>query len=229
MRFLIIGLGIYGYNLATDLTAIGHEVIGADIKPSLVESIKDNISTAYIIDSTDEVALSVLPLKNVDIVIVAIGENFGASIKTVALLKKLHVAHIFARAMDELHFSILEGFKIDRILTPEQRAANDLVNDLALGTRTESMRVNDEAYILKFAAPQYFIGMKISEVDFRKDYSLRLIAISRPMKTKNMLGIEHTVLNPLPPDDSNVFQEGDQIVCYGTRKALQSLFRNLAE
>lgn len=54
MRFLIIGLGVYGYNLATDLTAIGHEVIGADIKPSLVESIKDNISTAYIVDSTDE-------------------------------------------------------------------------------------------------------------------------------------------------------------------------------
>ena len=52
-----------------------------------VEAIKDYISTAYIIDSTDEISLSVLPLKNVDLVIVAIGENFGASIRTVALLK----------------------------------------------------------------------------------------------------------------------------------------------
>lgn len=228
MRFLIIGLGVYGYNLATDLTAIGHEVIGADIKPSLVESIKDNISTAYIVDSTDEVALSVLPLKNVDIVIVAIGENFGASIKTVALLKKLHVPHIYARAMDELHYSILEGFNIDRILTPEQRAANDLVNELALGTRTESMQVNDDSYILKFSIPEYFIGMKISDVDFRKDYSLRLIAISRPVASRNLLGISHTELRPLPADDQNKFQSGDQIVCYGTRKALQDLFRNLS-
>lgn len=227
MTFLIIGLGIYGYNLATDLTAIGHEVIGVDIKPSLVESIKDNISTAYIIDSTDEVALSVLPLKNVDIVIVAIGENFGASIKTVALLKKLQVPHIYARAMD-LHYSILEGFKIDRILTPEQRAANDLVNELALGSRTESMQVNEDAYILKFTVPEQFVGMKISEVDFRKDYSLRLIAISRPVTSKNLLGITHTELKPLPADDQNQFESGDQIVCYGTKHSLHTLFRNLS-
>lgn len=130
--------------------------------------------------------------------------------------------------MDELHYSILEGFNVDRILTPEQRAATDLVNELALGSRTESMQVNDDAYILKFAVPEHFVGMKISEVDFRKDYSLRLIAISRPVTSKNLLGISHSELKPLAADDSNQFEHGDQIVCYGTRKALQALFRNLA-
>ena len=103
MRYLIIGLGIYGANLAIDLTNMGHEVIGADSNPSLVEGIKDLISTAYIIDATDESALAALPLKNVDLVIVAIGENFGASIRIVALLKKLGVEHIYARAIDKLH------------------------------------------------------------------------------------------------------------------------------
>ena len=43
MRYLIIGLGIYGSNLATDLTAMGHEVIGADINPITIENIKDKI------------------------------------------------------------------------------------------------------------------------------------------------------------------------------------------
>ena len=103
MRYLIIGLGIYGSNLAIDLTRMGNEVIGADINPSLVESIKDYISTAYIVDSTDETALNMLPLKNVDVVIVAIGENFGASIRTVALLKKMGIKHIYARAIDTIH------------------------------------------------------------------------------------------------------------------------------
>ena len=86
MRYLIIGLGIYGSNLAKDLTAMGHEVIGADRSATIVDSIKEYISTAYIVDSTDEAALGGLPLNGVDLVIVAIGENFGASIKTVALL-----------------------------------------------------------------------------------------------------------------------------------------------
>ena len=75
MRYLIIGLGIYGSNLAIDLTDMGHEVIGADSNPSLVDAIKDYISTAYIVDATDEAALTALPLKNVDLIIVAIGER----------------------------------------------------------------------------------------------------------------------------------------------------------
>ena len=162
MRYLIIGLGIYGSNLAVDLTNMGHEVIGADVNASLVEAIKDYISTAYIIDSTDEISLSVLPLKNVDLVIVAIGENFGASIRTVALLKKFGVSHIYARAIDKLHESILQGFEIDRILTPEQRAAKDLVHEMALGSDIESMNIDDDSYILKFTVPDYFIGLKYS-------------------------------------------------------------------
>ena len=103
MKYLIIGLGIYGSNLALDLAALGHEVIGADNKSANIEAIKDFITTVYQVDSTEESALSVLPLKNVDLVIVAIGENFGASVKTVALLKKLGVRHIYARAIDRLH------------------------------------------------------------------------------------------------------------------------------
>ncbi|MDE7397185.1 MAG: NAD-binding protein, partial [Muribaculum sp.] len=77
MRYLIIGLGIYGTNLAVDLTSMGHEVIAADIDSSAVDAIKDKVSSVYIIDSTEETALSVLPLNAVDLVIVAIGENFG--------------------------------------------------------------------------------------------------------------------------------------------------------
>lgn len=91
MRYLVIGLGIYGSNLARDLTEMGHEVIGVDVKQNNIDEIKDYISTVYMIDSTEEAALSVLPLRNVDVVIVAIGENFGASVRTVALLKKMGV------------------------------------------------------------------------------------------------------------------------------------------
>ena len=39
----------------------GHEIIGADISESRVDSIKDKVATAFVIDATDEQALSVLP------------------------------------------------------------------------------------------------------------------------------------------------------------------------
>lgn len=228
MRYLIIGLGIYGSNLAIDLTNMGHEVIGADVNPSLVEQIKDYISTAYIIDSTDEISLGMLPLKNVDLVIVAIGENFGASIKTVALLKKSGVEHIFARAIDKLHESILEGFNIDRILTPEQRAAMDLVNEMGVGSDIESLRVDDDYYILKFKAPKFFSGMRYSSLDLEKDYSLRLVAVTRAESSANLLSVmrKHQRLLDLNTPDLRV-EPDDQFTCLGTAKAYRSLFRHL--
>ncbi len=229
MRYLIIGLGIYGSNLAIDLANMGHEVIGADKDPSLVESIKDLISTAYIIDSTDETSLAVLPLKNVDLVIVAIGENFGASIRTVAILKKLEVPHIYARAIDKLHESILEGFNIDRIITPEQRAASDLVNEMGVGGTIESLKIDDDYYVLKFRIPDFFVGMRYASLDMEKDYSLRLIAVSRRTQSKNILGISrqhYKLLEDYTSDDLRV-QTDDIITCIGTASAYKSLFDHL--
>lgn len=227
MRYLIIGLGIYGSNLAVDLTAMGHEVIGADKDPVLVDSIKDFISTAYIIDSTEEVSLSVLPLKNVDLVIVAIGENFGASIRTVAILKKLRVEHIYARAIDKLHESILQGFNIDRIITPEQRAATDLVNEMSFGNNTESLKIDATHIVVRFPAPEFLLGLKYSELDLENDYSLKIITATRNKRTRNLLGVEQdlpTVIDNLDDPDTLV-EPGDRITCFGTQDSFRQLFR----
>lgn len=228
MRYLIIGLGIYGSNLAIDLTNMGHEVIGADKDPSLVESIKDFISTAYIIDSTDEISLGVLPLKNVDLVIVAIGENFGASIRTVAILKKLGVPHIYARAIDKLHESILQGFNIDRIITPEQRAAADLVNEMTLGNDTETLRVDADHVIVKFHAPDFLAGLRYSALNLDSEYGLNLIAACRLSSSRNLLGIErsHYVLLPDIFSGDTTVEPGDMITCLGTPEAFRTLFKH---
>lgn len=226
MRFLIIGLGIYGANLAKDLTALGHEVIGADSNSTLVEGIKDMISTAYIIDSTDEMSLSVLPLRNVDIVIVAIGENFGASIKTVALLKKLEVQHLYARAIDTLHESILEGIGVERIITPEQRAARDLVNELVLGSRVESLQVDDDGnYVLKFEAPEFMYGVKYTDLNLQADYALTLITATRSREKRNVLGVKQARYSQLDyhADPALQVEKGDIWICMGSAKNFNKL------
>lgn len=224
MRYLIIGLGIYGSNLAKDLTAMGHEVIGADRSATIVDAIKEYISTAYILDSTDEAALAGLPLTGVDLVIVAIGENFGASIKTVALLKKLGVKHIYARAADDLHYSILEGLQIDRIITPEQRAARDLSMEMALGHHARVLAVADDYFALRFGVPDMFVGSHYARLHFEKDYALRLIAAFRPEKKKNLLGIDSESLVPLNVEDESINVEaGDILLCYGSRDAFLKL------
>lgn len=228
MRYLIIGLGIYGSNLARDLSDMGHEVIGADNRKANVDAIKDYISTVYLIDATEETSLSMLPLNNVDMVIVAIGENFGASIKVVAMLKKMKVKHIYARAIDTLHESILQGFDIDRIITPEQRAARDLTNELALGTGVHSMAVDASHFVMKFRAPRHFVGLSYSDIDMERNYKMRLIAVTRDREETNMLGIKQNtpVLIDYTESDATV-EEGDTLTCFGSKDSYKMLAREL--
>ena len=226
MRYLIIGLGIYGTNLAIDLTDMGHEVIGADISDPKVDAIKDYISTAYIIDSTDEQSLNALPLKNVDLIIVAIGENFGASVKTVALLKKIGAGKIYARAIDELHESILQGLKVDRILTPEQRAAHDLTYEMELGAHVEALCVDKDYYVLNFKAPEYFLGMAYGDITTDRAFGLKLIAATRPVTKSNMLGIDYQAQRMLDiNDDTLKVEDGDIFTCFGSTRNYRNLCR----
>ncbi len=226
MRYLILGLGIYGSNLAVDLTDMGHEVIGVDNRQANVDALRDSISSVYRIDVTDETALSLLPINNVDLVIVTIGENFGASIKVVAMLKRMQVKHIYARAIDTLHESILQGFNVDRIITPEQRAARDLSYEMALGGNAVSMKVDDEHFIIRAQLPAALSGLKYADIDFMRSYRLRLISVARTVKVANALGMKHDSLQNVDPSDPElVAKPDDVIVCMGTRNAFFTLFR----
>lgn len=226
MKYIIIGLGNYGDVLAEELSALGHEVIGVDISESRVDSIKDKVATAFVIDATDEQSLSVLPLNNVDIVIVAIGENFGASVRVVALLKQKKVARIFARAIDNVHKAVLEAFDLERILAPEEVAARALVQDLDFGTKIEAFRIDPEYYVVKFIVPEKFVGYFVNELTLQEEFNLKLIGLKRAEKVTNCLGIslnELHVKNELPVNEK--IHKGDELVCYGKYKDFQDFWR----
>lgn len=230
MKYLIIGLGIYGANLARDLVEQGHEVIGVDSSRTMADAIKDFITTVYTLDTTEESALSVLPLNNVDVVIVAIGENFGASVRTVALLKKAGVKTIYARAIDELHEDILESFKVDRILRPEQRAALDLTHEIAFGADVNAMRVTADDYVLTFAVPEFFVGMSYNSLRLDSEYGLTLIAVARPHDTTNVFGLNRSELQTIDPDDlpDCEVRAGDILTIFGSLKAFRSMARHIS-
>ena len=216
MKYLIIGLGNYGEVLAQELTALGHEVIGVDSHELQAERMKDRLATTYVLDATDEMALSVLPLNNVDIVVVAIGENFGASVRVVSLLKKRKVKHIYARAVDDVHKAVLDAFSIDRILTPEKDAAIALVQLLELGTDVEHFTVDDNNSVFKFSIPEKLVGYKMNELGIEKEFNIRVISLIRGKQISNALGITRTekVADEAYPEDYEL-GASDGLLCYG--------------
>ena len=228
MKYIIVGLGNYGGMLAEELSALGNEVIGVDKDMHKVELLKDKIVTSFTMDATEEESLIALPWAEVDVVIVAIGENLSASVRVIAMLKKNGVKRIMARAVDEVHKMILEAFGLERILTPEKDAARSLVRLLNLQLNVESFSITDNYYVAKFSIPENFVGMQLKDLTFEKDFNLKIIALVRGKKITNPIGVsilEHRVANEFT--ENLVLDKDDQLVCYGSYKNFMSLWKTL--
>lgn len=132
MKYLVIGLGNFGSTLACKLTDMGHDVIGVDSCENRIEEIKEKISVSYILDATEKAALRSLPLDEIDFAIVAIGQSMDSSLRAVASLKELKVEHIYARALDLTHESILKAMNIQKIFIPESLAAEMIAERIVL-------------------------------------------------------------------------------------------------
>jgi len=143
MKYIVLGLGYFGRALATQLTEAGYEVIAADKNIHIVEQLKDRITHTVCLDSTDKEAVASLPLKESDAVIVAIGEDEGASLLTTALLKQLNVKRIIGRVVSDLQKTVLEAMQIEEFIMPEEDTAERLALRLGNIDIVDSFKVSE--------------------------------------------------------------------------------------
>ncbi len=182
MKVIIIGLGNFGSAVAEKLAALGHEVIGVDSIEQRVENIKDKITYAITVDCTDPLVIKTLPLQEADIVVVAIGEDLGASILITALLKKFNVKRIISRAISPIHRTILEAIGVMEILNPEEDSANRFVTKMNLKNVIDILNISDEYSVVEVLVPHQYIGLTLAEVDLRKNYNINVITIKQDIE-----------------------------------------------
>ena len=112
MNVVTIGLGNFGASLAKILTAMGHDVIGVDNNPEKVEFFKDKISNTVCLDASDPHALLLLPIREADVFVVCIVDDFGVSVMIAALLKKYGVRNVICRESSSIHLTVLNSIGI---------------------------------------------------------------------------------------------------------------------
>jgi len=224
MKYIVIGLGIFGTSLAKKLTEQGHEVIGVDNQIEKVETLKESITHAICLNSKDELAIKSLPLKTTDVVIVCIGEDEGANIMTTALLKKMKVKRIISRSISSLHETILEAMGVTDIISPEEESADRWGKKLTTEDIYNSFELNKDYSILEVLVPKKFDGKSIEEIGFNKVYNVLVLTIMRPVEERNMIGISKTV-NKIQDHATaeTILNEGDIMVLYGKNKNIQKL------
>lgn len=226
MKFIIFGLGNFGASLAQKLTEQGNEVIGVDLSMAKVDANKEKISHTICMDATDEFTVSGLPLKDTDIVVVAIGEDQGANVMTTALLKNFEVKRLISRAINSLHEKVLQAIGVDEIVHPEEETAERWAKKLCLKNVVDSFELNEDYSIIEAKVPGDYVGKTIFEVGFRDEFNLLVLTIIKKVEVKSILGktkIEKKIQGVASAD--TLLEPEDIIVMYGSNKDLQKFLK----
>ena len=229
MKFIIIGLGNFGFALAEKLSQQGHEVIGVDKTIDKIEEIKDKITHAICLDCSHQAAVNSLPLKNTDVVIVAIGEDVGGNLLTTALIKKMGVPRLISRSISNIHETILESMEITEIVRPEVETAERWAKKLTSAGLVDSFELTDKYSVVEVVIHEKFAGKSIEEIGFNKDYNVIVLTVMKSVKDESKIGI----VKKSPKFQiegvakaETILNEGDIMVLYGTNKDIRSLLKD---
>lgn len=212
-QFVIIGLGNFGYYLATRLFEKGHDVLAIDKAPDLVQKIKDSVTQAVVADATDPKAMESLSLEKMDAAVVCIGTDLSASIHSTLNLKDVGVNQIYAKAITEPHGRILRKVGAREILFPEKDLAISLAERLHNPNLLDYLPIFEGYSIIELTPEQDFIGKELKDLDLINKYGVQVIAVKTVFpKQLNMI-----------PTGKYVLQNGDIMILLGPNDALDLL------
>ncbi len=223
MKFIIIGLGNFGASLAMKLTMQGNEVVGVDQRMEKITALKEKITHCICLDATDEAAFYTLPLRNTDVVVVAIGEDEGANIMVTALSKEAGVKRLISRAVNRLHEKVLTALGISEIAHPEEESAERWSKKLCMTGLVDSFELNSNYSIVEAVVPDKYVGKSIQEIGFREKYELLVLTILKSKEQKTTFGksMVTTILHGIPKPDT-VLEQGDILAIYGYNDHIKS-------
>lgn len=224
MKFFVVGLGNFGATLSVRLTAMGHEVIGADIDMNKIDTLKNRITHTVCMDCTDIHNLNTIPLRDMDVVVVAIGEDFAASVLITAILKQMKVKKLIGRAFNDVHRTVIEALGVDELLLPEQDSAEKVAKRLTIPELENSYEICEESAMMELRIPQRFFYKMLSETGLTRSSALKVVAYVHVENEKSILGYTRKVKKlELEVANDLELQPGDHLILIGNVKELKKI------
>ena len=199
-RFAVIGLGRFGQKLAIALAMSGSEVIAVDRDRHEVELIRDQVSHAVRLDSTDEEALKAQGVDKVDVAIIALGqESFEAAILTVVGLRQMGIKQIYARAESLIAGEVFSKVGATDVIYPEIESAQRWAYKLIAPQIGEKIDFAPGYSLARIKAPPSFDGKTVMDLQLRQKYNVNLVLIKRTDETKAKKTEKGPIINvPMP-------------------------------
>lgn len=178
----VLGLGKYGKSLAEGLYRLGADVLAVDQNRKTVEEFADKCTSAVCADLSDEEAVTSLGLKNMDIVVVAMGGNLSASIMSVAVAKEQGVPVVVAKSSSERMSALLRKVGADKILDPEGEGGMRSARILLSRSFKDFFALDENMYLVELIVKKEWIGKNLIELDLRHKENLNVVAQKEPGK-----------------------------------------------
>lgn len=200
---LVIGLGRFGRHMAKKFSEQNNDVMAIDINEERINNVLSVVTNALIGDATNERFMETIGVRDFDLCVVAIGDNFQSSLETTALLKDLGAKFVLARASRDVHAKFLLRNGADDVIYTEKETAERLAVKYGSDNIFNYIELNDEYSIYEIAVPSSWLNKSILKVNVRSKYGISILA------TK-----QENNIYPLPKPE-HVFTDSESLMILG--------------
>ena len=193
---LIIGAGQFGCHVAKKMSELRCEIMAVDLDEKRVNEILPYVTGAQIGDATNADFLNSLGVRNYDVCVVTVGEDFLSSLQITALLKELGGKMILSRAKNDVQEKFLLRNGADEVVYPEKQSARRIAVKLSSDAILDFIELDEDHSIYEMAMPKDWVGKNLIQLDIRRKYNLNVMSIKRGGKVILPLPNE-----PMTPDD----------------------------
>lgn len=176
---LLIGLGRFGKHVAKEMNLLGCQVLAVDANEERVNESLSFITRAQIGNSTNADFLKGLGVRNFDLCIVAISDNFQSSLETTSLLKDLGAKFIVSRAANDAQEKFLLLAGANDVVYPEKQMAKWTAIRYGLDNVLDYIELDENHAMVEVNIPKAWIGKSVGELDVRRKYNLNIMGIKR--------------------------------------------------
>lgn len=212
---LVIGLGLFGQKVVAKLNALGVEVMAVDQLEELVDAMKDQVVDSQIGDCTDPDFIKSLDIPSFDSCIVAIGDNFQASLETTSLLKEAGAKNVISRASQDIQEKLLLRIGADHVVYPEKQSAEwtAVISSSAGIVDYYSIDMGGKYGECEVAIPKNWLGKTIRELDIRRNYGINIVALKREGEMVDQADFPEEALQP-----------NETLIVFGSQEVIRKLF-----
>lgn len=208
-QIVVIGLGQFGTHLAQELSA-NADVLAIDQAKERVDSIADSVQQARCLDATDCNSLRAVVRQDIDEAIVCMGESLEASILCALHLKKIGVASIRAKAVNDDHAIIFQSIGVNQVIFPERETAKRMAMQIVHPNLLDFVPIGKNFRVMDVAAPKSFYNQTLANLELRKRFNVFAVAIRKVDKGEFIF---------LPGPDY-VINDKDVLVLIGSEEGL---------